>query len=218
VYLNKHCFNGLCRYNAKGGFNTPFGRYKKPYFPEKEMLFVSWYDDTQIVSVWVHEDGSITIGKDKFKNIEDLEDKIEAVYGYKTSWGKITDKYNDDDDDDLPFEPDNISGVELSDNIDLSKNTFEDDIKIEHFIKDIDKLNIKKISAKKINNILNKYNKTIESLVIWIYHNGNDPFRTHGLTWDDESDAFEFDSDYFEGDYSKPKSNGVDSYSARTFN
>lgn len=39
VYLNKHCFNGLCRYNAKGGFNTPFGCYKKPYFPEKEMLF-----------------------------------------------------------------------------------------------------------------------------------------------------------------------------------
>lgn len=39
VYLNKHCFNGLCRYNAKGGFNTPFGRFKKPYFPEKEMYY-----------------------------------------------------------------------------------------------------------------------------------------------------------------------------------
>lgn len=39
VYLNKHCFNGLCRYNAKGEFNTPFGCYKKPYFPEKEMQF-----------------------------------------------------------------------------------------------------------------------------------------------------------------------------------
>lgn len=39
VYLNKHCFNGLCRYNAKGEFNTPFGRYKKPYFPEIEMQF-----------------------------------------------------------------------------------------------------------------------------------------------------------------------------------
>jgi DNA adenine methylase len=38
VYLNRHGYNGLCRYNAKGGFNVPFGRYKKPYFPEKEML------------------------------------------------------------------------------------------------------------------------------------------------------------------------------------
>jgi len=37
VYLNRHCFNGLCRYNAKGGFNVPFGKYTKPYFPEKEL-------------------------------------------------------------------------------------------------------------------------------------------------------------------------------------
>ncbi len=39
VYLNKHAYNGLCRYNSRGGFNVPYGRYKKPYFPEKEMLF-----------------------------------------------------------------------------------------------------------------------------------------------------------------------------------
>jgi len=38
LYLNRHGYNGLCRYNSKGTFNTPFGRYAKPYFPEKEML------------------------------------------------------------------------------------------------------------------------------------------------------------------------------------
>jgi len=38
VYLNRHGYNGLCRYNASGGFNVPFGRYKRPYFPEEEML------------------------------------------------------------------------------------------------------------------------------------------------------------------------------------
>ena len=37
VYLNRHAFNGLCRYNSKGWFNVPFGRYKSPYFPEVEM-------------------------------------------------------------------------------------------------------------------------------------------------------------------------------------
>jgi DNA adenine methylase len=37
VYLNKHGFNGLCRYNASGGFNVPFGRHTKPYFPAAEM-------------------------------------------------------------------------------------------------------------------------------------------------------------------------------------
>jgi len=37
IYLNRHCYNGLCRYNSKHEFNTPFGRYKKPYFPKKEL-------------------------------------------------------------------------------------------------------------------------------------------------------------------------------------
>lgn len=38
LYLNRHAFNGLVRYNAAGAFNVPFGKYKKPYFPLKEML------------------------------------------------------------------------------------------------------------------------------------------------------------------------------------
>lgn len=38
VYLNRHGYNGLCRYNASGEFNVPFGRYKRPYFPEQEIL------------------------------------------------------------------------------------------------------------------------------------------------------------------------------------
>ena len=37
LYLNRHGFNGLCRYNSKGIFNVPFGLYKKPYFPQQEM-------------------------------------------------------------------------------------------------------------------------------------------------------------------------------------
>jgi DNA adenine methylase len=42
VYLNRHCFNGLCRYNSKGGFNVPFGRYSKPAIPEADMY--SFYE------------------------------------------------------------------------------------------------------------------------------------------------------------------------------
>ena len=38
LYLNRHGYNGLCRYNSKGIYNVPFGLYTKPYFPRKEML------------------------------------------------------------------------------------------------------------------------------------------------------------------------------------
>lgn len=38
LYLNRHGYSGLCRYNADGGFNVPFGRYKQVYFPRGEML------------------------------------------------------------------------------------------------------------------------------------------------------------------------------------
>ncbi len=37
VYLNRHGFNGLCRYNKRGLYNVPFGSYKRPYFPEDEL-------------------------------------------------------------------------------------------------------------------------------------------------------------------------------------
>jgi DNA adenine methylase len=30
LYLNRHGYNGLCRYNSKGIYNVPFGRYRKP--------------------------------------------------------------------------------------------------------------------------------------------------------------------------------------------
>lgn len=34
LYLNKHGYNGLCRYNLKGAYNVPFGAYGSVSFPE----------------------------------------------------------------------------------------------------------------------------------------------------------------------------------------
>lgn len=37
VYLNRHGYNGLCRYNRRGRFNVPFGRYTRPRLPRERM-------------------------------------------------------------------------------------------------------------------------------------------------------------------------------------
>ncbi|HHL2824719.1 TPA: DNA adenine methylase [Citrobacter murliniae] len=37
LYINRHCFNGLIRYNRDGLFNVGFGKYRAPYFPAEEI-------------------------------------------------------------------------------------------------------------------------------------------------------------------------------------
>lgn len=41
LYINKHGFNGLCRFNSKGECNVPAGRYKTTYYPTNELLLFS---------------------------------------------------------------------------------------------------------------------------------------------------------------------------------
>ncbi|HBQ3059775.1 TPA: Dam family site-specific DNA-(adenine-N6)-methyltransferase [Klebsiella pneumoniae] len=60
LYLNRHTYNGLYRENLKGEFNSPFGKYTAPYFPENEMrLFAEKANDTK--AIFMHSDFRLSI-------------------------------------------------------------------------------------------------------------------------------------------------------------
>lgn len=62
LYLNRHGYNGLCRYNQSGVYNVPFGQYKIPYFPLREMLH--FYQKSQ-QATFIHSDFRETFAKAK---------------------------------------------------------------------------------------------------------------------------------------------------------
>lgn len=53
LYLNRHGYNGLCRYNQKGIYNVPFGRYIKPYFPHAELTY---FHEKSQKAIFIHQD------------------------------------------------------------------------------------------------------------------------------------------------------------------
>lgn len=66
LYLNRHGYNGLVRYNSKGIYNVPFGHYKKPYFPEDEIAY--FYEKSKKAK-FVCQDFRTTMQQAKHNNV-----------------------------------------------------------------------------------------------------------------------------------------------------
>ncbi|MGD1524623.1 DNA adenine methylase [Vibrio owensii] len=76
-YLNKSCFNGLCRFNKKGGFNVPFGNY------DSVSLIRDFSQYMELFKGWDFIHGSykdLDVGKDTFAIIDSPYDEVFSSY------------------------------------------------------------------------------------------------------------------------------------------
>lgn len=62
LFLNRHGYNGVCRYNKRGGYNVPYGKYKSVYFPELEIRqFAEKANDTHTKFICAPFQNTITV-------------------------------------------------------------------------------------------------------------------------------------------------------------
>ena len=62
IFINRTCFNGLYRVNAKGKFNVPFGRYLHPTICNTEVLMADSRLLNQVDVVILNGDYELTLG------------------------------------------------------------------------------------------------------------------------------------------------------------
>ncbi len=167
IFLNRTCFNGLFRFNSKGGFNTPMGKYVNPKIvDEQNLLSVS-----KLLEI-------ATIKKADFREVKhDLDGTSSFLYFdppykpiSKTSSFTSYSKLNFEDDDQLQlaslYHELNEKGYKLmlsnSDpkNIDPSDNFFDD------IYKDY---RITRVDAKRSINSDPKKRKPIKEIVVTNY-------------------------------------------------
>lgn len=80
LYLNKHGFRGLCRYNASGQFNVPYGNYKSVDYDFDNIAAVSSYlsdlDNSIVIAQRKWQDSLIYAGKGDFVYLDPPYDPL----------------------------------------------------------------------------------------------------------------------------------------------
>lgn len=87
-YLRKTCYRGMMRYNKKGGFNIPFGRYKNYSYPElSNPQYEQLLQRTNVLKTTFETIFQDYNSKDNFMFLDPPYDSVFTDYGY-CSFGK----------------------------------------------------------------------------------------------------------------------------------
>jgi DNA adenine methylase len=99
VYLNRTCFNGLYRVNARGEFNTPYGHYRNPTLvPERPLRAASAALRGVTLSSAGYREACASAGKN---DLVYLDPPYVAAGGYADFRRYHREQFRDDDHEDL---------------------------------------------------------------------------------------------------------------------
>lgn len=166
IFLNKTCFNGLFRFNSKGGFNSPQGKYKNPnIIDEQNLLNVSKLLEIATIKKADFREVKNDIGNDSFIYFDPPYRPIS-----KTASFTAYSKFNFEDDDQIQlaglfYDLDKMGQKLMLSNSDPKNINPNDD-----FFENIySKFNISRVDAKRsINSDPNKRN-SIKEIVVTNY-------------------------------------------------
>lgn len=191
------------------------------FVPTKEMVYVDYYDEDKRLSVFIYDNGSLSIGKDKFENFYEFEQKLKIYYDYDPVTHKF---YGGEEDDEEENEEENdkyihtntykeprgntngktqkYSGSDVHTNDDVNDiyslgQNFTRGLNIQDFLFDVIGFVYENgknyITVKEMDKLLKSRKKTLEGLIMWLYMKNNDPDKTYGLTWNDTKNRFDVD-------------------------
>lgn len=110
LYLNRHGYRGLCRYNAKGEFNVPYGYYKKVDYQWDNLRAIANYlnDESNTILIKHHhwQESIYAIGQGDFVYLDPPYDPLSPTSNFT---GYSNHGFSRDDQKALKLAYDNIS-------------------------------------------------------------------------------------------------------------